>query len=107
GGAGQGRALVAGAACALRAMNDAAAGRGAAAPVVFAGYGIHAPERGGDDYGDLDVTGAVVLVVAGEPDGELFNGPYAANYQSAAYKADEARRRGAVAVLTIVYGDAG
>lgn len=103
----QGRALVAGADFTLRAMNDAAAGEVIDAPVVFAGYGIHAPERGWDDYGDLDVTGAVVLVVAGEPDGELFNGPYATNYQSAAYKADEAKRRGAVAVLTVIDGDAG
>ncbi|WP_025978097.1 M28 family peptidase [Brevundimonas naejangsanensis] len=103
----QGRALIAGADFTLRAMNDAAAGEVIDAPVVFAGYGIHAPERGWDDYGDLDVTGAVVLVVAGEPDGELFNGPYATNYQSAAYKADEAKRRGAVAVLTVIDGDAG
>jgi len=103
----QGRALVAGADFTLRAMNDAAAGEVTDAPVVFAGYGIHAPERGWDDYGVLDVTGAVVLVVAGEPDGELFNGPYATNYQSAAYKADEAKRRGAVAVLTVIDGDAG
>src|SRR5690606_2017461 len=103
----QGRALIAGADFTLRAMNDAAAGAVIDAPVVFAGYGIHAPERGWDDYGDLDVTGAVVLVVAGEPDGELFNGPYATNYQSAAYKADEAKRRGAVAGLTVIDGDAG
>lgn len=103
----QGRALIAGADFTLRAMNDAAAGEVIDVPVVFAGYGIHAPERGWDDYGDLDVTGAVVLVVAGEPDGELFNGPYATNYQSAAYKADEAKRRGAVAVLTVIDGDAG
>ncbi|MCO8017312.1 M28 family peptidase [Brevundimonas diminuta] len=103
----QRRALVAGTDFTLRAMNAAAAGKVADAPVVFAGYGIHAPERGWDDYGDLDVTGAIVLVVAGEPDGELFNGPYATNYQSAAYKADEAKRRGAAAVLTIIDGDAG
>lgn len=103
----QGRALIAGTDFTLRAMNDAASGEVIDAPVVFAGYGIHAPERGWDDYGDLDVTGAVVLVVAGEPDGALFNGPYATNYQSAAYKADEAKRRGAVAVLTVIDGDAG
>jgi len=102
-----GRALTAGTDFTLRAMNDAAVGQVIDAPMVFAGYGIHAPERGWDDYGDLDVTGAVVLVVAGEPDGELFNGPYATTYQSAAYKADEAKRRGAVAVLTLVDGDAG
>ncbi|MDP2764992.1 MAG: peptidase M28, partial [Brevundimonas sp.] len=76
------------------------------AGLVFAGHGIFAPERNWDDYGDLDVRGMVVIVVGGEPDGELFNGPYATNYQSAAYKADEAFRRGAVGVITLVAGDA-
>ena len=51
------------------------------AGLVFAGHGIFAPERNWDDYGDLDVRGKVVIVVAGEPDGDLFNGPYATNYQ--------------------------
>lgn len=77
------------------------------AGVVFAGHGIYAPERNWDDYGDLDVRGKVVIVVAGEPDGELFNGPYATNYQSGAYKADEAFRRGAVGILTVVMQPAG
>ena len=40
---------------------------------------------------------------AGEPDGELFNGDYATNYQSGAYKADEAYPRGARwACITLV-----
>lgn len=69
--------------------------------LVFAGYGITAPERGWDDYGDIDVRGKIVLVMGGEPDGELFNGEYATTYQSGAYKADEAFRRGAVGVLTL------
>ena len=76
------------------------------AGLVFAGHGIHAPERNWDDYGDLDVRGKVVVVAASEPDGDLFNGSYATNYQSAAYKADEAFRRGAVGVITLVPGDA-
>ena len=76
------------------------------AGLVFAGHGIYAPERNWDDYGDLDVRGKVVIVVGGEPDGDLFNGPYATNYQSGAYKADEAFRRGAVGVITLVAGDA-
>lgn len=107
GASGKATVLTPGADFTLRAMNSAAQGRLTDAPVVFAGYGIHAPERGWDDYGDVDVAGAVVLVVAGEPDGELFNGRYATNYQSAAYKADEAKRRGALAVLTITDGGAG
>ena len=72
------------------------------AGVVFAGHGIYAPERQWDDYGDLDVRGKVVVVVGGEPDGERFNGEYATNYQSGAYKADEAFRRGAVGIITLV-----
>ncbi len=76
------------------------------APVVFAGYGIHAPERDWDDYGDLDVRGAVVVVVAGEPDGELFNGEYRTAHAGESAKAAEAFRRGAVGVLTLVDAEA-
>ena len=76
------------------------------ARLVFAGFGVTAPERGWDDYGDIDVRDKVVVVVEGEPDGELFNGDYTTNYQSAAYKADEAFRRGAVG-LVILAGERG
>ena len=37
--------------------------------LVFAGYGKIAPEFGRDDYASTDVTGKVVIVLAGEPDG--------------------------------------
>lgn len=72
------------------------------AQLVFAGYGVFAPERNWDDYGDLDVRGKVVVVVSGEPAGDLFNGEYGTFYESPAYKADEAFRRGAVGVVTLV-----
>jgi len=36
-------------------------------PVVFVGYGLHAPERGYDDYADVDVTGAIVLCLKRNP----------------------------------------
>lgn len=72
------------------------------APMVFVGYGITAPERSWDDYGGMDVRGKVVIVMSGEPEGELFNGQYATNYESGAYKADEAFRRGAVGIVTLV-----
>lgn len=72
------------------------------AGVVFAGHGIYAPERQWDDYGDVDVRGKVVVVVGGEPDGERFNGEYDTNYESGAYKADEAFRRGAVGIITLI-----
>ena len=35
--------------------------------VVFAGYGITAPEYGYDDYAGLDVKGKIVLVMRHEP----------------------------------------
>lgn len=72
------------------------------AELVFVGHGIHAPERQWDDYGDVDVRGKVVVVVGGEPEDARFNGVYRTNYASAAYKNDEAFRRGAVGVVTLV-----
>jgi hypothetical protein len=69
------------------------------APVAFAGYGIDAPERNWNDWGDLDVRGKIVIVMPGEPDGEVFNGQYTTHHASAAAKADQAFRRGAVGVI--------
>ncbi|MFJ6024844.1 M28 family peptidase [Brevundimonas sp. NPDC092305] len=94
--------LVIGTDIVVRAISNDGKAAIANAPVVFAGYGITAPERNWDDYGNLDVRGKVVIVVAGEPEGEVFNGAYDTNYESAAYKADEAVRRGAVGVVTLV-----
>jgi hypothetical protein len=37
------------------------------ADVVFAGYGIHAPTKGRDDYEGLDVKGKIVMAVRGGP----------------------------------------
>ena len=86
----------------LRAATNDGRASISAAPMVFAGYGITAPERNWDDYGDIDVRGKVVVVMGGEPEGELFNGEYDTNYESGAYKADEAFRRGAVGIVTLV-----
>ena len=62
------------------------------AGVVFAGYGITAPERNWDDYGDLDVRGKVVVVITGEPEGDLFNGAYATNGATTAFSSATASR---------------
>ncbi|WP_299701485.1 M28 family peptidase [uncultured Pontibacter sp.] len=37
------------------------------APLVFAGYGISAPDLGYDDYAGIDVTGKIVVVMRGAP----------------------------------------
>lgn len=99
---GQSHALTIGTDITLRAATNDGRASIRNAGLVFAGYGITAPERNWDDYGDLDVRGKVVVVIAGEPDGDVFNGEYATNYQSGAYKADEAFRRGAVGVITLI-----
>lgn len=98
---GQTHVLTPGTDITLRAVSNDGKAAITGAGLVFAGYGIHAPERGWDDYGALDVTGKIVVVVGGEPDGDLFNGPYATTYRSGEYKADEAKRRGAVGVITL------
>ncbi len=94
--------LTAGTDVVLRAATNDGRASISNAPLVFAGYGITAPERNWDDYGDIDVRGKVVVVMGGEPEGELFNGDYDTNYESGAYKADEAFRRGAVGIVTLV-----
>jgi Zn-dependent M28 family amino/carboxypeptidase len=71
------------------------------AGLVFAGYGIDAPERNWNDYGNLDVRGKVVIVMAGEPDGEVFNGQYTTHHASTSAKADQAFRRGAVGLIML------
>ena len=86
----------------VRALNDAGHGHVSDAGLVFAGYGITAPERNWDDYGDLDVTGKVVVLMGGSPE---FNSPYRRYYAQDAYKADEAYRRGAVGVIMISNND--
>lgn len=98
---GEQRPLTVGRDIVLRADSGDGLASIADAPLVFAGYGIHAPERGWDDYGDLDVRGAVVVVVSGEPDGELFNGAFPTLYSNGSYKNAEAFERGAVGVITL------
>jgi len=98
---GQTRALTPWQDISLRAVTNDGRAEVRDAALVFAGYGISAPERSWDDYGSVDVRGKVVVVFAGEPDGDRFNGPYQTNYASGQYKADEAFRRGAVGIVTV------
>jgi Zn-dependent M28 family amino/carboxypeptidase len=39
-----------------------------AGPMLFAGYGIHLPEAGYDDFKDLPVKGAIVVLLVGGPE---------------------------------------
>lgn len=74
--------------------------------VVFAGYGIVAPEFGWNDYENLDVEGKTVLVLVNDPgydtqDPEIFNGNAMTYYGRWTYKFEEAARQGAAAILVI------
>jgi hypothetical protein len=73
--------------------------------VVFAGYGISAPELGYDDYAGIDVTGKVVLIFGHEPqendEQSIFNGKGNTRYANATYKALNAQRHGAIGMLTM------
>src|SRR5438477_3617597 len=74
------------------------------APIVFAGYGIHAPEYQWDDYAGVDLKGKVALVIVNEPpsqDEKFFKGKAMTFYGRWTYKYEEAARRGAVGVLII------
>jgi hypothetical protein len=67
------------------------------APLVFAGYGIHAPEFGYDDYKGIDVRGKVVVIVSGAPDS--FSSTVKAHFMSRATIAQTAVEKGAVGVI--------
>lgn len=74
------------------------------APIVFIGYGIHAPEYSWDDYAGVDLNGKVALVIVNEPpsdDEKFFKGKAMTYYGRWTYKYEEASRRGAVGVLII------
>lgn len=80
------------------------------APVIFAGYGVDAPERGWDDFKDVDVRGKIILVIVNDPDfGAPGGHPVAGRFDDNAmtfygrwtYKFQEAARQGAAGVLVI------
>jgi len=73
------------------------------AEVVFAGYGIQAPEFGWDDYKNIDVTGKVVLLMNNDPDwdDDLFAGETRLWYGRWDYKFLTAAKNGAAGVIII------
>jgi len=82
----------------------------AAAPLVFVGYGVSAPERGWDDFKGQDLKGKVAVFLindpdfsaaAGEPVAGKFGGKTMTYYGRWTYKFEEASRRGAIAALIV------
>lgn len=75
-------------------------------PVVFAGYGIVAPEYGWNDYAGIDAKGKTVVVLVNDPgfttgDPEVFRGNAMTYYGRWTYKFEEAARQGASACLIV------
>jgi hypothetical protein len=73
--------------------------------VVFAGFGITAPELNYDDYAGIDAHGKIVLIFNHEPQeadpNSVFNGIGNTRYTNNNYKLFNAERHGAIAVLTM------
>jgi aminopeptidase YwaD len=73
--------------------------------VVFAGYGISAPELNYDDYAGIDVKEKIVLVMTHEPQEKNpqspFRRPEAFRYTEVRYKAWNAREHGAKGVIVV------
>jgi Zn-dependent M28 family amino/carboxypeptidase len=69
------------------------------APMVFVGYGVVAPEHGRDDYKGLDVSGKIVVVLAGAP--AEYQSEERAYYASSRTKRLAAAAHGAAGVLTV------
>jgi Zn-dependent M28 family amino/carboxypeptidase len=76
------------------------------AEVVFAGFGIVAPEYGWNDYKNLDVKGKIVVVMINDPgfgseDSTFFKGNTMTYYGRWTYKYEEAVRQGALGCLIV------
>ena len=82
----------------------------AGAPMVFVGYGVHAPERGWDDFKGVDLRGKVAIFLVNDPDygagpgdpvWDKFAGKAMTYYGRWTYKFEEAARQGALAALIV------
>jgi len=86
-------------------LNGANQVRIANAPIVFAGYGVSAPERNWDDFKGQDVRGKIIVVLINDPDFEGgegdFGGKAMTYYGRWTYKYEEAAKRGAAGVLIV------
>lgn len=76
------------------------------AEVVFAGFGIVAPEYGWNDYEGLDVKGKIVVVLVNDPgfgteDASFFKGNTMTYYGRWTYKYEEAAQQGALGCLIV------
>jgi Zn-dependent M28 family amino/carboxypeptidase len=80
--------------------------------IVFAGYGVEAPEYGWDDFKGTDVKGKTIVVLVNDPpvpdpanptklDPKVFGGKAMTYYGRWTYKFEQGARKGAAAVLIV------
>jgi hypothetical protein len=73
--------------------------------LIFAGYGVVAPEKNWNDYAGLDVKGKIVMVLVNDPDfgtsDTTFKGNTMTYYGRWTYKFEEAARQGAKGCIVV------
>lgn len=69
------------------------------AGLVFAGFGIEAPDYGFDDYADLEVRGKIVVILSGRP--RNLPSEVGAHYAASRTKRETAARHGAVGTILL------
>jgi Zn-dependent M28 family amino/carboxypeptidase len=80
--------------------------------LIFAGYGVTAPEFTWDDFKDVDIKGKTIIVLVNDPqipsaadpsqlDPAMFNGKAMTYYGRWTYKFEEGARRGAAGILIV------
>lgn len=80
--------------------------------LIFAGYGVKAPEYQWNDFKDVDVKGKTIIVLVNDPqvpdpadpsslDPKLFNGKAMTYYGRWTYKYEQGAREGAAGVLVV------
>jgi Zn-dependent M28 family amino/carboxypeptidase len=80
--------------------------------MIFAGYGVTAPEFNWDDFKGVDVKGKTIVVLVNDPqvpnpanpaalDDKVFNGKAMTYYGRWTYKFEEGARRGAAGILIV------
>jgi len=67
--------------------------------LVFVGLGVSAPNRGHDDYADIDVEGKIVVIMGGVPDG--LPSEERAHHQSGTTKRNVAAAHGAIGMINL------
>ena len=105
-----GTSLVQGRDVYVTTLRDVDHARITAAPLVYVGYGVSAPERGWDDFKGVDLTGKIAVMLINDPDFDArpdepvagkFGGPAMTYYGRWTYKYEEAARRGAIGALIV------